>query len=327
MLGRSARALVEISHDPSRLDDGGFWAVSVDYEGRWTCAKFAELSDEEFAMDSDSPSWQGTQDPWQQSMSSSEYIDYVERIRSAIAQGELYQANACLTFTRRNEEPLDALFATLLANNPAPFATYLSIPGLEIASASPELFLEMKAGVEGREIKTSPIKGTSKSEDFLEKDYPENIMIVDLMRNDFGAICKTGSVETPRVLATEAHPGLFHLVSDVTGILREGISWSDISGALLPAGSISGAPKSSAIRMIKENEGVRGVYTGLIGWVQGEQCQLAVAIRTFWQSDEYLHFGAGAGITWGSEGRLEWEEVELKASRFLAIAGGEWEHE
>ena len=108
-------------------------------------------------------------------------------------------------------------------------------------------------------------------------------MIVDLMRNDFGSICESGSVDVPRLLASESHPGLIHLVSDVVGRLKANIKWSQILKALLPAGSISGAPKSSALKSIAQIEQIpRGPYCGVIGWVEGEQAVLSVGIRIFW---------------------------------------------
>jgi len=177
---------------------------------------------------------------------------------------------------------------------------------------------------DGQVIKSTPIKGTSKIDNFGEKDKAENVMIVDLMRNDFGSICESGSVDVPRLLATQAHPGLYHLVSDVVGKLQTGISWRQILKALLPAGSISGAPKSSALKTIAEIEKTpRGPYCGVIGWVQGEQAVLSVGIRIFWShGDGQLNFGTGAGITWASSPEGEWEETELKAKRLISIASG-----
>jgi para-aminobenzoate synthetase component 1 len=208
----------------------------------------------------------------------------------------------------------------LQRDNPAPYASYLRLPRLEIASASPELFLERKGAV----IKSTPIKGTSKVDNFGEKDRAENVMIVDLMRNDFGSICESGSVDVPRLLATQSHPGLFHLVSDVVGRLRPGIKWSEIAKALLPAGSISGAPKSSALKSIAEIEQTkRGPYCGVIGFVENDQALLSVGIRIFWSTgDEQIHFGTGAGITWASDPESEWEETALKAKRLISIASG-----
>jgi para-aminobenzoate synthetase component 1 len=205
-------------------------------------------------------------------------------------------------------------------NNPAPFSSYLRLPGLEIASASPELFFQRN----GDEVKCSPIKGTAKSADFGEKDSAENVMIVDLIRNDFGQICQVGSVEVPRLLGVEEHPGLFHLVSDVVGQLKENTSWQEIISSLTPAGSISGAPKFSAINLISQVEKVsRGPYCGVIGWSQGDQAVMSVGIRLFWSiQDGKLNFGTGAGITWQSDASSEWQETELKANRLISIAGG-----
>jgi para-aminobenzoate synthetase component 1 len=147
-------------------------------------------------------------------------------------------------------------------------------------------------------------------------------MIVDLMRNDFGQICKSGTVEVPRLLSSEEHPGLLHLVSDVQGELLENISWSQILTSLSPPGSVSGAPKSSATQVIADNEIDRGPYCGALGWIQGNQAVLSVAIRIFWK-DSHINFGTGAGITWGSYARAEWEETQLKAKRLISIAGGD----
>jgi para-aminobenzoate synthetase component 1 len=189
-----------------------------------------------------------------------------------------------------------------------------------IASASPELFLSRN----GSTVKSSPIKGTQNNnvQNFGAKDQAENVMIVDLMRNDLGQICKSGTVEVPRLLSSEEHPGLQHLVSDVQGELLDDISWSKIFSALSPPGSVSGAPKSSATQVIGANEIARGPYCGALGWVEGNQAVLSVAIRTFWK-DQGINFGTGAGITWGSRADAEWEETQLKARRLISIAGGE----
>jgi para-aminobenzoate synthetase component 1 len=132
-------------------------------------------------------------------------------------------------------------------------------------------------------------------------------------------ICNSGSVEVTQLLYSQDHPGLQHLVSDVEGVLRDGIGWKEVFELISPPGSVSGAPKSSALTTIAENENPRGPYCGVLGWVQGEKAELSVAIRIFWQ-DERLHFGTGAGITFSSNSLSEWEETELKASRLIKIA-------
>ena len=318
MNGRLATQLISISHDPADLSDGGFWAVSTTFEGEFTAARFATVIDAEFPHQE----WEKLEGKWKSSRTKSEYMDYVKSIQRSIADGWVYQVNACRELSTPIEKTrnLRGLFSEILINNPAPWASYLELPGINIASAAPELFLKRT----GDRVRTSPIKGTQRpgQSHFGAKDVAENVMIVDLMRNDLGAICANGSITVPRLLASEPHPGLVHLVSDVEGELRDGISWSEILASLQPPGSISGAPKSSAISVITQNESPRGPYCGALGWVQGDQCELSVAIRIFFK-DSALRFGTGAGITWGSDPADEWEETQLKARRLISIAGGE----
>lgn len=316
MANRLATECVEISNDPACLDKGGFWAVVNTFEGEWICARFANVISSKLP----DTNWQGVSGLWQSSQTQEKFESNVNLIKERIAEGHIYQVNLCRVLTTACQQSLLGLAGKLQQSNPAPFASYLKLPGIEIASASPELFLERN----GEVIKTTPIKGTSKVDDFGEKDRAENVMIVDLMRNDFGAICKPGSVDVPRLLSSESHPGLFHLVSDITGRLSAGISWSKILTSLLPAGSISGAPKSSALKLIKEIEKIdRGPYCGVIGWIDNDQALLSVGIRIFWsQNDGRINFGTGAGITWQSDPTSEWEETQLKAKRLIAIASG-----
>ena len=316
MNGRLATGLSQVSNDPACLADGGFWAVSTTFEGEFQAFNFDDVNAAEFPQ----TPWKKIDGTWTSSTNENEYVSYVQRIKEFIAQGWVYQVNACREISiEADVENLRGLFSVLLEGNPAPWASYLEAPGINIASASPELFLKR----EGSRVLTSPIKGTAPvgATDFGVKDRAENIMIVDLMRNDLGQICKSGSVFVPRLLSTEAHPGLVHLVSDIEGELKDGTSWSEIFSLLGPPGSISGAPKSSAVSVIKENEGVRGAYCGVLGWVQGDTCELSVAIRIFFKDDR-LRFGTGAGITWASQPAAEWEETQLKARRLISLAGG-----
>ena len=322
MGGRLATQLEEISSDPSVLADGNFWAIVITFEGEMTFARFATVEDAQFPESE----WSEIATPWHSSFDRDGYISYVNAIRDEIAAGGVYQVNACYELTNQLEETdqsLSGLFSQLIAKNPAPYAQYLHLPELEIASASPERLVSRR----GQEITTSPIKGTIRADEkvFGAKDKAENLMIVDLMRNDFGKICESGSVAVTELFRTEKHPGLSHLVSDVTGTLTGLMTWSQIFEALTPAGSISGAPKSAALRIIKSHEQVaRGPYCGAIGWVQGDRAEIAVGIRTFWKtSDDVLHFGTGAGITWASDAGAEWDETRLKVNHLLSIAGGE----
>ena len=321
MGNRYATGLQLVTSDPSEITNDGFWAISISFEGHWTCAKFESVNQAPFPITESN----FVISQFQSSMNRSTYISYVQGIQEDISNGEVYQVNACrmLSAPLSKNFSLMGLFSSILQNNPAPYATYFRIPGVEIASASPELFLKR----EGNAVTSSPIKGTRPTggPEFGSKDNAENVMIVDLIRNDLGQICKDGSIDVPRLLSVEEHPGIDHLVSDVTGELKDDLSWRQIIEPLLPPGSVSGAPKSSAVKIISKHENNRGVYCGAIGWIEGNACELAVAIRTFWKENETLKFGTGAGITWASDAESEWEETELKAERLIKIASGKFE--
>ncbi|MEU3829714.1 chorismate-binding protein [Streptomyces sp. SID161] len=331
---RVATGLLDVTSDPAALDSTGFWAVCADFEGRLTCARFADVRTE--PVPAPVPGgWRGPEPgEWTSSLDRAAYTEAVRRIRAHIAAGEVYQANLCrvLSAPVGPGADVDALTALLARGNPAPYAGTIRLPGhgVEIATASPELFLRR----DGRTVESGPIKGTGRTEaDLLEKDYAENVMIVDLVRNDLGRVCTTGSVTVPDLCAVEKHPGLVHLVSTVRGHLREGAGWPQLLAAAFPPGSVTGAPKSSALRIIDALETApRGPYCGGIGWVDADRgaAGLAVGIRTFWIDRSAggaatLRFGTGAGITWGSDPEGEWRETELKASRLLAIASGTYE--
>ena len=320
MGGKLATGLEEVTSDLNSLKQPGFWAIVGTFEGEWIFAKFKECID---APLPEGGAWNPIPiSSWSSSLDRKSYMDYVELIREEIALGEAYQVNACrvLSTVNHGNANLLPLAKALASANPAPYLSYLSIPGLEIASASPERFLSLQ----DQFLTSSPIKGTSATKDFQEKDQAENLMIVDLIRNDIGAIAEIGSVTTPRLLDTEAHPGLYHLVSDIRAKVAPGLSFAEVLKSMMPPGSVSGAPKSSALKIISNKEGVRDVYCGALGWYQDGVAEIAVAIRTFWQrEDGVLRFGTGAGITWGSDSILEWEETELKAGRLLSIAGGQ----
>lgn len=333
--GLVASGLQDVTNDPAALDSSGFWAVSIDFEGRTVCARFASVRRAE-APAPVPGAWRGpAAGAWTTSLDHDAYTAGVRRIREHIAAGEVYQANLCRVLSAPLPDPgradVDALTALLARGNPAPYAGTIRLPGrgVEVATASPELFLRR----DGRTVESGPIKGTGRTEgDLLEKDHAENVMIVDLVRNDLGRVCATGSVTVPDLCVVEKHPGLVHLVSTVRGTLAEGAGWPELLTAAFPPGSVTGAPKSSALRIIEELErSPRGPYCGAVGWVDADRgaASLAVGIRTFWidrtGSAPLLRFGTGAGITWGSDPEREWDETELKASRLLAVASGTFE--
>ncbi|MBK3582536.1 chorismate-binding protein [Streptomyces microflavus] len=333
--GLVASGLQDVTHDPAALDSSGFWAVCADFEGRTVCARFSSVRREEVPAPVPG-AWRGpAAGQWATSLDREAYTAGVRRIRAYIAAGEVYQANLCRVLSAPLPDPgradVDALTALLARGNPAPYAGTIRLPehGVEVATASPELFLRR----DGRTVESGPIKGTGRTEgDLLEKDHAENVMIVDLVRNDLGRVCATGSVTVPDLCVVEKHPGLVHLVSTVRGELAEGAGWPELLAAAFPPGSVTGAPKSSALRIIEELErSPRGPYCGAVGWVDADRgtASLAVGIRTFWIDRTgpapLLRFGTGAGITWGSDPEREWDETELKASRLLAVASGTFE--
>lgn len=322
MHGLHATRLAEVTTDPSRLDDGNFWAVLATFEGDYHFARFKKVEAEAFPHET----WQRLERPWKSNMEMIDYISYIHAIKESISVGGVYQVNACRQLSHfMGDKPgrVSGLFSEILRAHPAPFASYLKIPGFEISSASPERFLSRN----GDKIVTSPIKGTIRwnQEEFGEKDKSENLMIVDLMRNDIARVCQPGSVEVSALFRQEKHPGVTHLVSDIEGTLNKDASWSDILKATLPPGSVSGAPKNSALSIISQHEADgRGPYCGALGYIHGDRAELAVAIRTFWTTgDKYLRYGTGAGITWGSDAQSEWEETQLKARHLISIAGGD----
>lgn len=319
--GVLATGLRDVTRDLTALDSSGWWAVVATFEGDIVCARFDEFPRASLP----SAQWNGPpRSSWTTSMTKPEYEAAVERIRELIAEGAVYQVNLCRVLSAPiapNDEP-PVLAERLNRLNPAPFGGVVHLPdhGVGVVSASPELFVK----VADHTITSRPIKGTTTpAGSFGDKDHAENVMIVDLVRNDLGMVSTTGSVTVPELCVREEHPGLSHLVSTVVGQLRDGVSWPQVFEATFPPGSVSGAPKSAALKVIRALEPVpRGPYCGAVGWVDADQqiASLAVGIRSFWWQGDTLNLGTGAGITWSSTAEREWDETELKASRLLAAA-------
>lgn len=314
-----ATDLVEVADDPVALEAGGRWAVAIGFEGRTVLARFRTWSPAATRM-----RWAGVRGPWRSSLSRDEYAARVEAVQMHIASGWVYQVNLCRVLSAECDAPdLVGLYGRLSAME-APFAGLLVLPEHEvhIASASPERFLTRH----GDRLVSSPIKGTAAEPDgFLSKDHAENVMITDLVRNDLGRIARVGSVKVDGLLAVEPYPGLHHLVSTVSA-QSDGAHWKDILAATFPPGSVSGAPKSSALEVIRELEPCpRQWYCGAFGWIDMDtaRAELAVAIRTFWLDQGMIRFGTGAGITWGSDPAGEWEETQLKAQRLISLASAD----
>lgn len=262
-------------------------------------------------------------------MPEGDYAKSIERIREEIAAGNVYQA--CLTqrLERAFTGDAFALYLALRRRNPAPFACFFELPEAAIVGSSPERFLGVDAE---RRVESRPIKGTRpRGSDPLDdararcalqasaKDRAENLMIVDLVRNDLGRVCELGSVGVPELMAVEDYASVFHLVSTVRGRLRAGCDVLDALRAAFPPGSMTGAPKLAAMRLLDRLEPVRrGVYSGAIGYLDARGgADLSVVIRTLVLAGGRAFVHAGGGIVADSEPRAEWLETLAKARPLL----------
>jgi len=261
---------------------------------------------------------------WRSNLDRRDFEGAVAQILRHLRDGDCYQVN----LTRRLEtdavvDPVD-LFRSIVAGNPAPHAALIRIGDIAVVSASPERFLRRDRA----RVETRPIKGTSSDPALLvasTKDRAENVMIVDLARNDLGRVCRYRSVNVPALCTVEQHPGLYHLVSTVTGTLRDGVRTAELIAAMFPPASVTGCPKPRVLEIIETLEPVRrGVYCGAIGFIDADNdvLDLSVAIRTFTLTDGRTYFGVGSGIVADSDPAAEWEETELKAARLLSLAAG-----
>ncbi len=260
----------------------------------------------------------------------------VDAVLDLLRAGECYQVNLTRRLTCDDAVDPRALHGALVRAHPAPHATLLHLPGVgpgtAVVSASPERYLRLRQG----EVETRPIKGTAATSAALRtsaKDHAENVMIVDLARNDLGRVCRPGTVRVPALCSVESHPGLHHLVSTVRGRLRDDVRLGGLVRATFPPASVTGAPKPRVLQAIEDLEPVRrGVYCGAVGWIDTSAgdptrvtADLAVAIRTFTvlgtPGAGCTHFSVGGGIVADSTPDAEWAETELKAARLLAVAG------
>ena len=257
------------------------------------------------------------------------HLATVERAVEEIRAGEIYQVNICTRLSAAFDGDPAAMFAAAVTRLQPAFGAYVSTPGGALLSMSPELFLRRR----GRDVTTAPIKGTTARDgsaagaDALRrsaKDAAENVMIVDLMRNDLGRVCATGTVRPTALLDVEAHPGVWHLVSTVRGTLRDDVDDGRLLRATFPPGSVTGAPKLRAVEVIARLEDTaRGAYTGAIGFVSPSWgAEFNVAIRTFEVARDRVHLGVGGGVTADSVPMLEWQECLYKAAPLLASVGG-----
>ena len=261
------------------------------------------------------------------------YAATVRKIKDYISAGDIFQVNLSQRFeTPLKIEPLQ-LYARLRRINPAPFSAYMDLGEFQIISSSPERFLKIRKGtVETRPIKGTRRRGRNPQEDAClanelatsEKDRAENLMIVDLLRNDLGKVCEFGSIEVRALCELETHPSVFHLVSTVTGKIKSRVQCIDVLKACFPGGSITGAPKIRAMEIIDELEPKsRGVYTGSIGYIGfNGNMDTNIVIRTIILKDGKAYFHVGGGIVADSDPDSEYAETLDKARALIQALTG-----
>jgi para-aminobenzoate synthetase component 1 len=257
------------------------------------------------------------------------YLDAVARVREYIFAGDIFQANLSQRFEAPLEESAWSFYTRLRERNAVPFAAFLDFPEAVVVSASPERFLRVDSQglVETRPIKGTRPRGLGPEHDAAlgqalaesTKDRAENLMIVDLMRNDLSRVCAPHSVRVSELFALERYATVYHLVSTVVGTLGPGVDASDLFRAAFPGGSITGAPKLRAMEIIAELEpSRRGVYCGSIGyWSVTGELDTSIAIRTAVLQDGRVYFSAGGGIVADSDPEQEYRETLDKARAMI----------
>lgn len=258
-------------------------------------------------------------------ISKKEYFEKFSAIKSHIKAGNTYQVNLTTCLKWKSSTDISTFFTHLMAVQPVEFGALINVDGAHILSASPELFFRRC----GTHIVARPMKGTaprgfSITEQNLnaewlandEKNRSENVMIVDLLRNDLRRICQVDTVTVEKLFGIEIFPSVLQMISTITGQLRPGITYSDIFSALFPCGSITGAPKVRTMQIIRRLENhPRGVYTGSIGFISPQdEAVFSVAIRTIVSQNGQCTMGIGGGIVWNSDAEEEYEECRLKGA-------------
>jgi len=263
-------------------------------------------------------------------LSQEAYAKAFSRIKHYLREGDCYQVNLTQRFMARCQGDPWFVYLKLREVNAAPFSCYLNIPGVQVLSSSPERFLKVAKDF----VETKPVKGTRpRKQDLTEdqqqieqlqqsdKDRAENLMIVDLLRNDLSKTCKKGSVKVPKLFAVESYATVHHLVSTVTGTLETGQHALDLLRSCFPGGSITGTPKIRAMEIIEELEpNRRGIYCGSIGYVGFDgNMDTNIAIRTMVHANEKIHLSAGGGIVYDSVMQDEYQESFDKVSALLDL--------
>ena len=264
-----------------------------------------------------------------------DYLAAVLRAKDYIAAGDLMQVQIGQRLTKRYTGAPLSLYRALRSLNPSPYMYFYDMGEFQIVGASPEILVRQEATAEGAKITIRPLAGTRprgatpELDKALEaelhadpKERAEHVMLIDLARNDIGRIAKTGSVKVTEAFMVERYSHVMHLVSNVEGLLKDGIGNLDVLRATFPAGTLSGAPKVRAMELIDELEPVkRGIYGGAVGYLSfAGDMDVAIAIRTGIVKDQVLYVQAAAGVVADSVPELEWQETEAKARALIRAA-------
>lgn len=344
-LGRSIEKLPSLTQDDMNLPDMKIgiysWAILVDHQKKkslvigdksdlhtrrnWSdLVKYitskSENNRNEFNVLSDVES----------NLSEVEYSEAFKKIKSYIREGDCYQVNLAQRFNANVDGDIWQAYCKLRSINPSPFSAYLNYSDFQILSNSPERFLSVKDKI----VQTKPIKGTRPRSSNAnidkallqelvdsKKDQAENVMIVDLLRNDISKNCSLGSVKVPKLFDIESYPNVHHMVSTITGKLRDHRSCLDLLRGSFPGGSITGAPKLRSMEIIEELEPHRrGIYCGAIGYISNDgNMDTNISIRTILHKDQKMYFYAGGGIVSDSEVSAEYQETFDKAAAMMQI--------
>ena len=344
-LGRKIEVLPELAMQDVFLPEMAIgiydWAVIVDHHLRqsWLAShcRFPETTEnwndlvELFSsVDSmEETSFEITSDV-ESNMSKEQYQQAFKKIKDYVLEGDCYQVNLAQRFSAGFQGNSWSAYLKLRQFNPAPYAAYINIPSGAVLSSSPERFLLLN----GKQVETKPIKGTKPRSNFAyedkalavsllesEKDRAENLMIVDLLRNDIGKACQSGTVAVPKLFALESYASVHHMVSTVTGNLSKNKHAIDLLRDCFPGGSITGAPKHRSMEIIEELEPHRrSVYCGSIAYVGFDgNMDSNIAIRTMVQYENKLYFHAGGGIVWDSDVESEYKECFHKAAAMMKL--------
>ena len=273
--------------------------------------------------------------PAEREFAKADYIVAVERAKDLIAAGDFMQVQVGQRIKKRYTESPLSLYRALRSLNPSPYMYFYDFGDFHVVGASPEILVRQEQVEQGQKITIRPLAGTRPRGATIEKDKAaevelvadpkeraEHVMLIDLARNDIGRIAKTGSVKVTEAFAVERYSHVMHIVSNVEGILHDGMTNMDVLKATFPAGTLTGAPKVHAMEVIDQLEPTkRGLYGGACGYISyAGDMDVAIAIRTGIVKDQMLYVQAAAGVVADSVPELEWQETEAKARALLRAA-------